>query len=680
MKSRCKIRLATRVVAVVCGIGSLLPVPCRADSTIHWWYQLAAPSFGSAACGDIDGDGHLEIVFGTYFNDEHVYALNADNGTLLWSFDTGGCNDASPVIYDVDQDGELEVVIPASSPYMVYCFDGATGAVEWSHSTGYPNCIDSPPAVADVDNDGRPEIILGTFYGHVVCLNGEDGSEVWQANLGTNSYIQTDPAILDCDGDGQLDVVVAQWQGDQRVYALRGDTGQTLWFSSVMEDWMYHGCSFADIDEDSRPELVIGNYDGDVYALNAENGSLLWEYPGVLYVGAPTSIADLNNDAHLEIVYAYYTTLKVLTRTGQPLWSFSTGGSIFRGAAIADADGNGVADVAFGSDDGTLRVLRGNNGSILWTHNLQAHYGRPFEMDHAPIIADFNEDDSLDVFIIGGYGTSSQPQNNHGRAYCLTLGAGNGPDWPMFRHDPQHSALYTGPQYNVALSLTPINPPIVIPAGGGSFNYNAALTNSETTASLCDVWIRVQLPNNTWYAPILGPMPLTLPAGGSLTRLRTQAVPGSAPAGLYTYRGWIGDYPAAWDSSSFTFAKSGFGTLDSEIGAWTNTGESFTSEEPASITDPTPTAFTLHACSPNPFNASTMIRFDLLQAGWVRLEVFDTSGRLVSGSGTTPTTKEWYSEGRHAITFDGSRLASGIYLIRVEAAGQTATGKLVLLK
>ncbi|HIG99982.1 MAG TPA: PQQ-binding-like beta-propeller repeat protein, partial [Thermoplasmata archaeon] len=91
------------------------------NDQILWWYQLDAPSFGSSAVADIDGDGYLEIVFGTYFNDEHIYALNAEDGSLLWNYDTGGCNDASPVIADVDLDGDLEVVIPASSPSMVYC-------------------------------------------------------------------------------------------------------------------------------------------------------------------------------------------------------------------------------------------------------------------------------------------------------------------------------------------------------------------------------------------------------------------------------------------------------------------------------------------------------------------------------------------------------------------------------
>ncbi len=410
---------------------------------ILWWYQLDAPSFGSSAVGDIDEDGFLEIVFGTYFNDEHVYALNAEDGSLLWSFDTGGCNDASPVIADVDLDGHLEVIIPASSPSMVYCFNGASGAVEWSRWTGSSNCIDSPPAVADVDNDDKPEVLLGTFYGNVFCLNGEDGSICWQKNLGSNSFIQSEPAVLDVNGDSQLDVVVAQWLGDCRVYALWGNNGSILWYSDVPSDSMYHGCSYADLDEDGKPELVIGSYDSHVYVFNAEDGSLLWQYITPYYVGAPTSIGDLNNDEHLEIVFVSYNMLGVLSHTGSLLWSVTTGGNMFRGAALSDIDGDGTLDVVFGSEDGILRALRGNNGQMLWSIDLESQYGMVYQIDHVPVIADLDNDGYLDVFVIGGYGTSDPETNNHGRAYALTAGDGSGPGWPMFRHDPLHSGCYT---------------------------------------------------------------------------------------------------------------------------------------------------------------------------------------------------------------------------------------------
>ena len=452
------------------------------DDQILWWYQLNAPSFGSSAVADIDEDGFLEIVFGTYFNDEHIYALNAEDGSLLWSYDTGGCNDASPVIADVDLDGHLEVVIPASSPSMVYCFNGMNGAVEWSRSTGASNCIDSPPAVADVDNDEKPEVLLGTFYGNVFCLNGEDGSIRWQKNLGSTSYIQSDPAVLDVNDDGQLDVVVAQWAGDCRVYTLWGNNGTTLWYSDLPSDYMYHGCSFADLDEDGKPELVIGSYDNHVYVFNAEDGSLAWQYVAPYYIGAPTSIGDLNNDGHLEIVFVSYNILGVLSHTGSLLWSATTGGNMFRGAALADIDGEGTLDVIFGSEDGILRALKGSNGQVLWTCDLEAHYGMVFEMDHAPVIADLNNDGRLDVFVIGGYGISNPWTNNHGRAYALTAGEGTGPGWPMFRHDCLHSACYT-----IAVNQPPAGGNISGPLyGRPGVNYTFCITVTDPEGQ--NVW------------------------------------------------------------------------------------------------------------------------------------------------------------------------------------------------
>ncbi|MBU0518372.1 T9SS type A sorting domain-containing protein, partial [bacterium] len=103
---------------------------------------------------------------------------------------------------------------------------------------------------------------------------------------------------------------------------------------------------------------------------------------------------------------------------------------------------------------------------------------------------------------------------------------------------------------------------------------------------------------------------------------------------------------------------------------------------------PLPADFRVTGVYPNPFNPTTTIRFDLPVASVVKLDIFDITGRNVvgakhaspwSGSGTTPTT-EFYLPGSHAITFDGSGLASGIYFYRMEAGEFISTGKMVLLK
>jgi hypothetical protein len=88
-----------------------------------------------------------------------------------------------------------------------------------------------------------------------------------------------------------------------------------------------------------------------------------------------------------------------------------------------------------------------------------------------------------------------------------------------------------------------------------------------------------------------------------------------------------------------------------------------------------PTEFRLYQNYPNPFNPTTTIRFDLPRASVVTLRIFDLLGREV-----LTLVDENRAAGSHNVTFDGSRLASGIYLYRLQAGPFTTTKKMVLLK
>lgn len=110
---------------------------------------------------------------------------------------------------------------------------------------------------------------------------------------------------------------------------------------------------------------------------------------------------------------------------------------------------------------------------------------------------------------------------------------------------------------DVSIIVDPYNPPINIPAGGGSFEYSTTVENRGGESEAFNVWTMVNLPNGRPYGPVFGPVEFLLPPGWSASRDDiTQDVPGYAPAGTYTYIANVGIYPdEPWDQDSFVFEK-----------------------------------------------------------------------------------------------------------------------------
>jgi hypothetical protein len=226
----------------------------------------------------------------------------------------------------------------------------------------------------------------------------------------------------------------------------------------------------------------------------------------------------------------------------------------------------------------------------------------------------------------------------------------------------------------VIITLTPHDPPIQIPAGGGRFQFDIDIINNDTIAYTIDAWTSITTPSGGEFT-ILAINNMNLPVGGTISRDNImQFVPGTALPGLYFYNAYVQDHNT-WEllaQASFHFTKlPGNDALTHNMGwaclGWEEINESYYS--------PSPLAFSLAPAYPNPFNPSTIITFDLPEAGEISLIIYDISGReiksLVSGH---------RSFGEHKVVWNAEGLPSGIYFARLTMGGFSQTQKLLLMK
>ena len=88
-----------------------------------------------------------------------------------------------------------------------------------------------------------------------------------------------------------------------------------------------------------------------------------------------------------------------------------------------------------------------------------------------------------------------------------------------------------------------------------------------------------------------------------------------------------------------------------------------------------PAGFMLSQNYPNPFNPSTVISYQIPTSGQVTLKVYGILGREVA-----TLVNERENAGSYSVTFDGSRLASGVYFYRLQAGNVTKVMKMIILK
>ncbi|CAF3843588.1 unnamed protein product [Rotaria sp. Silwood1] len=88
-----------------------------------------------------------------------------------------------------------------------------------------------------------------------------------------------------------------------------------------------------------------------------------------------------------------------------------------------------------------------------------------------------------------------------------------------------------------------------------------------------------------------------------------------------------------------------------------------------------PSKYLLEQNYPNPFNPETNINFSLPKSSSVKLNVYNSTGKLI-----TELVNEFKTAGNYSVKFDGADLSSGVYFYTIESEGFRQTKSMMLIK
>ncbi len=314
--------------------------------------------------GDVNGDGLLDIIF--VESSDQLICIDGNSGELLWRSDVAVNHYRTilacvPSIYDLEGDGDLEVVVGAAYGRLAI-LDASTGGLERSILLG--NVATKPHAI-DLDGDGYLDIIVGIYSPApnptIVCVSGRTLLPIWTYEGPTP--VEERPAISDVDGDGIVEVIVAE-MGD-RIVCLTGVNGTVEWIS----DGLPGIDSFpiiADLDADDNLEIIVaGNL---IYILKADDGELIRsvDVPHIGYL----LVGNLDADTHLEILTVQFDLPRyiIIIIDGDSYEKIQDVPASFNNWYLSDLDGDHIDEVIVSDGYGRIFAYYPYLGDveILW--------------------------------------------------------------------------------------------------------------------------------------------------------------------------------------------------------------------------------------------------------------------------------------------------------------------------
>jgi len=236
--------------------GKVYSSPVIADGKV----LVGSAQYGGLYCLDADPSDELDEGFDD--PDGSIY-------DLLWIYEPGGWVTCTPAV--VDGSGYIVVIYPNSARLELVKFELETGIVEWYNQTGPWYNTDgtemipggsSSPAV--IDN----RVYVGSDSGDVYCFNAIDGTQIWKTAIGDG--LLSSPAVFNGS------VYIGQDDSSKHIVCLDSSDGSEEWsmsFDSEDSDGIVRSSPAV-----ADGKVYIGSDDNNIYCLNAENGSMIWNY------------------------------------------------------------------------------------------------------------------------------------------------------------------------------------------------------------------------------------------------------------------------------------------------------------------------------------------------------------------------------------------------------------------